>query len=291
MSGPKPKVTDEQILERRQLADQRGESLDVVAADLGISLRNLSKHSRRLGLTMTRRRVSAVHSAGQRERNARERREHPDGAHIDRLPRMGSARRHALSEQGELRRSPEATQKAMATLDLTHPGWRTKRPATMRAALQRKLWAEFRAQWKKVHMKKARAVMWAKPLTEAQRAGLAAAQRKVMARQGRDQDYFQAMWRLRNATTPSAVLALAEEYTGAARELVLDQLSHRRGRQPTAPPAASRRRGPTSRVDLDAFALDVAAGLTTQDLAAKHHITERHARRLAAPVKAELERT
>lgn len=49
MSGPKPKVTDEQIRERCWLADERGEPLQAVADDLHIALRILSKRRRRLG--------------------------------------------------------------------------------------------------------------------------------------------------------------------------------------------------------------------------------------------------
>jgi hypothetical protein len=84
-------VTDEQILERCRLADERGEPLQAVADDSGITLCILGKHRRRLGLSGLQN--IDVRVAGQRERNERERRENPEGAHIDQLPIMGRARR------------------------------------------------------------------------------------------------------------------------------------------------------------------------------------------------------
>ncbi len=298
-----PSVAEEELEAIRQacaIADDQNISLPDLAAQLHMSVDWLGELRKRAGLPT--RRNTAVRSAGQRRRNECERREHPGDAHIDQLPVMGRARRHELSSQGALHRSPASVEKQLATSDARYPGWRTKRPAKARDVLHRKLYrpdgpdGTARPNYMKTFMKKARAAQTGKrPGARVSRSAIAtrlAVERgpeyySAMRASGiAKKATMQAIETAKQAKRPKRALQvlLGRCHTKTARDLVEAALDGLPGPTPPAPAA----RGPQPRADLKEIR---TKNLTTEQIMERFHVGERHARRLRAEAIKEPTRT
>jgi hypothetical protein len=291
--GPKPKVTDEKIRERCALADAQHEPLDVVAADLGISTRILSKHRRRLGLTG--RRDSVVRAAGQKRRNARDphhSREVLPSLGVNRRielledPVEGSARREriavvarrtGLSSLGQqrlhelfedpaegprLRESrAQGARMGHATQDRDNPGWRQRLHPTMHVIMSKTLGP----RWHHV------VAAVPKAPTAQTRLKLSESGQRRAARQG--SNYFAVLGRLRGCRTTTDLMILEYEVreSPALVKVVRSHLGHRRGPHPTYTLA-----------EVHGY---LEERLNAKQIASKLAVTVQHARRLIRLVR------
>ncbi len=244
MPGPQPRVSDDEIRRACQTWPPERPQREL-AAQLGIALITLKNRRRKLDLPP---RVPSpeARAAGQSARNARE-----PGA-----PWLVAARR-ARSEKsraGTLRRSPEATAKAVATTDERHPELREARPAKMRSVLRKKLFADLGPNYMKAHMKRARAANVENRFSPAWRAARSKGEKARAVSLGRNSHYFAVMKKLETATTKAALTALLSEcQTPAARSLVRKAINHLGGRP--------------QEVDREGILADLRAGIPPKQIA------------------------